>query len=137
MAPTLGRLALEAWRSFLESETVDAVVPVPLYPRKEREREFNQAEEIARAMSPALKAPVRAKWLRRLRDTRSQTELKASDRRRNVRGAFAVRRPEEVRERRILLIDDVFTTGATIGECARVLRKAGAARILVATPARD
>ncbi len=114
------------------------VVPVPLHREKLRQRGFNQSELIARA---ALKIrPAGQEWrldtavLERVRPTESQTGLTRPQRVENVRGAFAVR--GDVAGREVLLVDDVFTTGTTAGECARVLRKAGAARVWVATVAR-
>ncbi len=102
---------------------VDAIVPVPLHPRREGQRGFNQAEELARVVSVQLGRPVR-KALVRVRDTPSQTELDEDQRRRNVREAFAVR--GRVDGLRLLLVDDVVTTGSTLGECAAILRRAGA-----------
>jgi ComF family protein len=116
------------------------VVPVPLFPAKLRQRGFNQAELIARL---ALKhAPSRDRYtlcsdvLERLRETQSQIGLTRHQRRENLRGAFRVKDREKISERDILLVDDVFTTGTTVSECARVLRRAGAARVWVATVAR-
>lgn len=115
-----------------------AVIPVPLFRRKLRQREFNHAELIARC---ALKISgsrfqLQPELLERKRETVSQTGLTRHQRRENVRGAFAVTRPEEVKGREVLLVDDVFTTGATVSECARVLGRAGATRVWVATVAR-
>jgi ComF family protein len=113
-------------------------VPVPLHARKLRQRGFNQSELIARA---ALKAnPVvgvlNTKCLVRQRETIPQAGLTRHQRRENIRGAFAIRDTAAVRGRDILLVDDVFTTGTTISECARVLRRAGAASVYAATVAR-
>lgn len=114
-----------------------SVVPVPLYAAKARERGFNQSERIARA---ALKRLERPQWLyepgllRRVKPTASQTGLTGHQRRENVRGAFKC--DAKLHGRSILLIDDVFTTGATAAECAKVLRRAGAAEVYVVTLAR-
>jgi ComF family protein len=117
-----------------------AVIPVPLYRGKLREREFNHAELIARAaIKTAAKSgrfELRADVLERKRETSSQAGLTTHQRRENVRGAFGVRRPEAVRGREVLIVDDVYTTGATVSECARVLRRAGATKVWVATVAR-
>jgi ComF family protein len=117
-----------------------AVVPVPLYSRKRRQRGFNQAEMIAREALEQLRRPKRlelcAGVLLRCRETSSQIGLTRHQRRENLRGAFTVSDPTRIAKRNILLVDDVFTTGTTASECARVLLRAGAARVWVATVAR-
>ncbi|MBI5397803.1 MAG: ComF family protein [Verrucomicrobia bacterium] len=115
---------------------VDVVVPVPLFGARQREREFNQADWLARRLVRALGGRVCAGNLIRLRDTAQQALLSPSERRENVRDAFAVRRPAVFTGRRVAVVDDVFTTGATTDECARVLRTAGARSVLVLTVAR-
>lgn len=112
----------------------DLIVPVPLHPRRLRERGFNQALLLAQAFTGL---PLARELLVRVRHTPPQTTLKnPKERRENVRGAFAVPRPELVRGKKVLLVDDVFTTGATVRECARTLRRAGAREVLVLTVAR-
>ncbi len=116
---------------------VDGIVPVPLHPRKKRDREFNQAEYLAEAVGEAFLKPVWKRALRRVRDTKTQTRLDAQQRRENLRGAFAPgRQAGSVKGQRIVLVDDVFTTGATLDACAKVLRVAGAADVRVLTVAR-
>jgi ComF family protein len=100
---------------------VDAVVPVPLHPSRQRRRGFNQAEALARALN--LSAPV-VRALRRTKATRPQTELPAAQRHRNVRDAFRLARSVHLGPC-VLLVDDVSTTGATLEACARVLKEAG------------
>jgi ComF family protein len=116
------------------------VVPVPLHARKLRQREFNQSELIARAalkLKPAsARLQLSASLLERRRETKSQIGLSRHQRRENIRGAFLVAKPDEVQGREVLLVDDVFTTGTTVSECARVLRRAGASKVYVATVAR-
>jgi ComF family protein len=116
------------------------VVPVPLHKKKQAQRGFNQAEMIARAASEYLARPKRFDLatgvLVRRRETGSQIGLTSHQRRENLRGAFTVSDPTHVLHRDILLIDDVITTGTTASECARVLLRAGAARVWVATVAR-
>jgi ComF family protein len=141
-ANVLGRMLAEAIASLepdLPAESL-AVVPVPLHRTKLRQRGFNQAELIARA---ALKIGPQTDRLRlcagaleRKRETASQIGLTSHQRRENLRGAFEVAQPESVKAREVLVVDDVFTTGATVSECARVLRRAGATKVWVATVAR-
>jgi ComF family protein len=115
------------------------VVPVPLWPGKRNARGFNQAEAIARTfLSFRVPSSIQldTSILVRARETASQTGLTRRQRRANVRGAFAVAGPQKVKGRSILIVDDVMTTGTTAGECARVLRRAGAKEVFVATVAR-
>jgi ComF family protein len=114
------------------------VVPVPLHRGRRRQRGFNQAEMIARAAVERLGPGVKMQpgLLERKRSTSSQTGLTNHQRRANLRGAFVVPRPAELRNHPILLVDDVFTTGTTAAECSRVLLRAGALQVAVATVAR-
>jgi len=114
----------------------DWIVPVPLHPTKRREREFNQAERMANRLSQAAGIPLNRNLLRRVVPTRTQTRLTRQQRAANVRRAFALRDGQPVRGARIILVDDVFTTGATTDACARVLREKGAAEVCVWTVAR-
>jgi ComF family protein len=141
-ANVLGRMLAEVFGSLEPAFSAShlLVVPVPLYPAKLRQRGFNQAELVARV---ALKlAPSRERYsmggdaLERVRETQSQTGLTRHQRRENLRGAVRVKHPENVSGHEIMLVDDVFTTGTTVSECARVLRRAGATRVWVATVAR-
>jgi ComF family protein len=135
----LGRMLGEELEPEFQSESV-MVVPVPLHRSRIRQREFNQAETIARVALKLMAAPGRftlcADALERRRETLSQTGLTSYQRRENVRGAFAVACPEVVKGHEVLVVDDVYTTGATVSECARVLRRAGATKVWVATVAR-
>jgi ComF family protein len=115
------------------------VVPVPLWSGKRTARGFNQAEAIARAFidfQSSSSIQLDTSILVRTRETASQTGLTRHQRRANVRGAFAVIKSAKVKGRSILVVDDVMTTGTTAGECARVLRRAGAKEVFVATVAR-
>jgi ComF family protein len=115
------------------------VIPVPLWSGKRASRGFNQAEAIARTFmgfQSSSSIQLDTSVLIRTRDTASQTGLTRHQRRANVRGAFAVVKREKVKGRSILIVDDVMTTGTTSGECARVLRRAGAKEVFVATIAR-
>ena len=141
-AAVLGRVLAELIASLEQVMPVGriAVVPVPLHSRKRAQRGFNQAEMIARGALKKLSRPKRFELctgiLLRQRETESQIGLTSHQRRENMRGAFAVSDPTRILKRDILLIDDVVTTGTTVSECARVLLRAGAARVWVATVAR-
>ncbi len=114
----------------------DCIVPVPLHALKQREREFNQAERLAAHLSVASGIPLNSKWLRRTRLTATQTLLTRQQRAVNMRGAFAVRPGVRLDGERVILVDDVFTTGATTSACAGVLQAAGAGDVCVWTAAR-
>lgn len=114
----------------------DAVTYVPLYPRKERERTYNQAALLADGLAKTLDLPLLGTCLRRTHSTATQTNLTASQRRRNIQGAFAAEQQRWLTGRSLLLVDDVMTTGATVDECAKVLKKGGAHKVYVVTVAR-
>jgi ComF family protein len=137
-APLLGRL-LSCGIAGTDITGPLCVIPIPLAARKQRSRGFNQAEEIARSFTrqgSVAGIQLDAASLARVRETVSQTGLTRHQRQANLRGAFKVVRPDRVRGKKILLVDDVMTTGATAGECARVLLRAGAREVFVATVAR-
>ena len=141
-AAVLGRMLAEVVADVAEAFGPEApvIMAVPLHASKMRQRGFNQSELIARAMlklkPAALDVKLNTTALVRSRATESQTGLTPPQRRENVRGAFKVVRSDQITGRDILLVDDVFTTGTTASECARVLRRAGAARVFVVTVAR-
>lgn len=141
-ATVLGRVLAETIANLEKAMPVGTivVVPVPLHTSKQAQRGFNQAEMIARSALKQLSRPKRFDLstgvLLRLRDTGSQIGLTSHQRRENLRGAFAVSDPTRIVNRDILLVDDVYTTGTTASECARVLLRAGAVRVWVATVAR-
>lgn len=113
----------------------DAVLPVPLHPTRLRERTFNQAECLAQNLAHRLRSPVWADLLIRTKPTRPQSELNRQDRLKNVQRAFSMREDRDIQGLRLLLVDDVFTTGATANACSHLLKKAGAAQVVVATVA--
>jgi competence protein ComFC len=134
--PFLADLLVRPAAPALRGENLAGIVPVPLHPVKQREREFNQAERLARALAESLGVPVRTDLVKRVQPTRTQTQLAKHTRADNVRRAFAPARPEPLRGERLLIIDDVLTTGATTSAVARVLREHGAGEVFVWTLAR-
>jgi ComF family protein len=132
LADLLCRQAVQS----LQQEKWDFIVPVPLHPAKEREREFNQASNLARHLSRATNIPVNEKLLRRVRPTATQTQLNRAERAANVSTAFALRENVKLNGAKIVLLDDVLTTGATTSACAQMLRNAGAGDLCVWTVAR-
>ena len=136
LARPLSLLVQEALTSFTTSLAADLLIPVPLHRRRLRERGFNQAVLLGRTLAKAWNIPLNVDTLKRTRWTEPQVTLSAAEREANVRGAFALAEPAAVRGRKIILLDDVYTTGSTVAECSRVLRKAGADEIYVITVAR-
>ena len=136
LATPLGDLLAEIAPHELPEGPPHLVIPVPLHRRRERDRGFNQALLLAGRLGVAWGIPVRSDVLVRTVPTPPQTELSATARRANVRGAFALRRPEVVSGRHVVLVDDILTTGSTVSACARCLRDAGAKTIGVLTVAR-
>jgi ComF family protein len=114
----------------------DAIVPVPLHLARLRWRGFNQAVLLARPIARFWRIPLEALALRRSRPTAPQVGLGEAERRRNIAGAFEIRDSAAIRRRRILLIDDVYTTGATVEECSRIVLEGGALAVDVAVVAR-
>lgn len=140
-ANVLGRMLADAAARLNLAGNV-TVIPVPLHASKLRTRGFNQSDLIARAALPLLQKQGTADYaleavaMKRRRETPSQVGMTRQQRAENLRGAFAVSLPAAVRDKQVLLVDDVLTTGATVNECTRVLQRAGAGNVWVATVAR-
>ena len=121
--------------SSLITDKYAAIIPVPLHTSKLREREFNQTALLGRHLSKALSTPLFLNALSKNRETKLQTDVSGKERRDNLSGAFSA--SKEISGASILLVDDVITTGATVAECSKVLKKAGALKIDVAALARS
>lgn len=136
LIPPLGELLLKYCQPRLKMNGFDLIFPVPLFRSKKKTREFNQAESFARIIGEHFSLPVSNKNLLRIRDTRKMSGLNTGERRRNVKDAFLVKKKEEIKNKRLLLVDDICTTAATVDECSRILLQAGAREVTVLTLAR-
>ena len=134
LAPLLTNLLYRAGRD-LFSET-DLIIGVPLHRFRHIKRKYNQADVLAKRLAEKSHIPYHSAILTRKRATISQGHMKAAERKRNVAGAFGIKNKHLIKDKNILLIDDVFTTGATINECSKILLKNGAAKVFVLTLAR-
>lgn len=132
----LALLAARQLGGYAAASAADLIIPVPLHIKRLRERGFNQAVLLGEILARKWHVPLAGKNLSRIRWTEPQVNLTASERKQNVRGAFAVRDTAAIRDRKIILLDDVYTTGSTVDECARTLKKEGAAAVFVVTVAR-
>ena len=135
-----GRALFTVWqRENMSADRPDLIMPVPLHPSRLRQRGYNQALELARPLAKVMNIALRHDLLQRQRATSAQTELDALGRRRNVRGAFALASGAALPSH-VAVLDDVMTTGATLAECTRVLKRAGVRRVdvwaLARAPAR-
>lgn len=119
----------------IRSWPFDCFIPVPLHPARLREREYNQSEVLAELLEKKTGTPV-LNGLRRIRNTTTQTRFDRTERMENLRNAFEMRKNADVTGKHILIVDDVLTTGSTVNECSRILKKAGAASIRILTVAR-
>lgn len=134
--PFLAELLISQAAPEISNGKWNLIVPVPLHPVKQRDRQFNQAERLGKRLSRATKIPMNKKLLRRVEFTRTQTKLTREQRADNVRRAFAMASDQKLNGENVILLDDVLTTGATTSACARILRESGAADVCVWTVAR-
>ena len=126
LALILVSLIIKHFQLLGKEPQVDFIIPVPAHRRKLKERGFNPAQEIAFGLARFLEKPLLTDVLNKTKQTRDQVELSGSDREKNIKGVFACQKPEIIHGKKILLVDDIFTTGATMEEGARVLKAAGA-----------
>jgi ComF family protein len=125
----LGRLINSELNEYIKSWEADLIIPVPLHQLKKAERGFNQSFYIAKSLSKETGIPVKHKLLKRVKYTQSQTKLNMEGRKANIEGVFKVKNPKEVKNKNIILLDDVITTGSTMNECAKTLQSKGAGEI--------
>ncbi len=121
-----GKLLALKFQNTLKKDTIDCIMPVPLYKAKEKQRGYNQAGLIAGYTAKLLRKPLLENILIKASDSKSQSTLSRGERIANVEGVFIVNRSEAVRNKNIFLVDDIVTTGSTINQCCKVLKQAGA-----------
>jgi ComF family protein len=136
LADSLGSLLASFAQTWIGELKGSLIMPVPLHPRRLRARGFNQSLLLARCVASKTGSQLDFLSLRRTRFTKPQTELSSEERKKNVRKAFEVVKPEAVKGRTIVLVDDVATTGSTLNECAKALKRAGADAVLCLVLAR-
>ncbi len=133
LGKSLGRRLGEILKKESLLEEIDYLIPVPLHPSRQRERGYNQSKILGQGISERTALPLLDRALLRKKNTRDQTDLSPEEREKNVKDAFEVRDKSVLKGKGVLLVDDVMTTGATLRECSRVLKKAGARIIIGAT----
>jgi ComF family protein len=134
-AASLAAQMLKPLSAASEYQGADLIIAVPLHPARQRERGYNQAHLLAVHLSKALGKSSPENVVKRAKHTKTQTRLNKQERRENVKDIFTVKKPELVKGKTVILVDDVLTTGATIGSCARALKEAGAVKVLALTAA--
>ena len=136
LAEPLGVLMAKYLSRHLDMHNMDMIIPVPLYERRLRERGFNQSELLGAIITKYYEVPTVSGLLSRVRDTHPQFDLHPAERVKNIREAFALKGPHLIKGKNLLLVDDIFTTGATVSECTRVLKTGGARSVHVLTLSR-
>ena len=131
-----GDLLQSTFQTLSQDYPVDVMIPVPLHIRRLRERGFNQALLLVKELNRRIGIPYEERVLKKIKDTPVQIALKKRERRKNLKGVFQVKDTETIKGKSVVLVDDVYTTGATVNECSRALLKAGAERVAVLTVAR-
>lgn len=136
LASDLSKIMIDFANKYLEINTFDTVIPVPLSNTRQRQRQFNQADILAKSLARYFNFPLCSYNLIKTKNTSSQTGLPKTERVKNLKEAFKVKRADLIQNKNILLIDDVFTTGATVNECSKTLAEAGAKEVYVLTLSR-
>lgn len=131
----LGKIIAHAKHEKIIEWNTDYIIPIPLHQLKKAERGYNQSDYIAAGIGSVLRLPVKKNIIRRTRYTETQTNLNAVERKNNIEGAFNLKNVKKIADKNILLVDDVITTGATISECANVLKANGASKIFALSAA--
>jgi ComF family protein len=133
----LGKILADANYDLLKKWDADLIIPIPLFHLKKIERGFNQSDYIAKGVAEKLGIPYYTATAKRIRNTPSQTKLNLLERTENMRDAFKIKKPSKIKGKKIIIVDDVITTGATVRELAKILKESGAKDIFalsVATP---
>ncbi len=136
MAAGLSEFLFQAYQRYYENEPIDGMISVPLHKRRQRHREFNQSQLLTRHLADKTNIPQLCDVVIRNRWTRPQVHLKPEERSQNVRGAYTVIRPDAIKGKNLLIVDDIVTTGSTVNELSKELHENGAKRMLVLSLAR-
>jgi ComF family protein len=139
LASVLGEIMADYFYNvsdLISASKIDLIIPVPLHPKRQQQRGFNQSELLGQVLADALGIPQSTDALVRSVNTKAQFKLKKEERKKNIQNAFRVVDSLQIKDKDILLIDDIITTGATLSECTRVLKESGAKRVEVLTLSR-
>lgn len=136
MVNPLARLMIAFARKFLDMKNIDLILSVPLHSQKLRQRQFNQAQLLVEPLAGAFSKKMHTKLISKIEPGPAQVELSRTERLKMVRDTFKIRKAQPLKDKNILLVDDVFTTGATANECAKALLASGAKKVEVFTLAR-
>ena len=134
---TFEKMILKTKKTYSFLKTYDIILYVPMFKKHKLIRGYNQSELIARKISDTLGITLEKNNLAKVINTKKQSTLTKSEREKNVKNAFKLKNPEKIKDKKIILFDDIYTTGSTVNECSKVLKKAGAAEIVILTIAVD
>lgn len=136
LSKPLGSLMNKYAKNMVDMKSIDIIIPVPLHTKRLHERGFNQSELLSLEISRYFGVPTVTGILHRIRETLPQFDLPPKERFKNIKGSFMVGNHDYIKDKRIMLVDDIYTTGSTISECTRVLKEAQAAKVHVLTLSR-